>query len=171
MTIVKRPNLSSLPQKGSKRARRLKSLAQWAPLLLTLVAICVGIVEFAYQQSQNNRDEFRRQIWGKRLTAFSEIANELANVVKVANAGNTYSRDSLITAATRYDATHGKNLMFFYGLKLDTVVAEQLIAFRVKISDKINGEVVDPHTLQKLQEDINGTFQQDVRESWTELGK
>ena len=105
------------------------------------------------------------------MTAFSEIANELANVVKVANAGKTYSRDSLITAATRYDAIFGKNLMFFYGLKLDTVVEEQLIAFRDKISDKINGEVVDQHILQKLQEDINETFQQNVRESWIELGK
>ena len=63
--------------------------------ILTLLTVLVGIYQFHKEQVINETQEFKRQLWTRRLDAYTQTSELVSSIIASANRGQNKKLDSL----------------------------------------------------------------------------
>jgi hypothetical protein len=153
-------------EENHERKGPLDYVTQIATLLIGIAGIIVGIYEFTAQQSSNDRDEFKRRMWERRLNACMEISGEIGNMINKAHA-SPFVPDSLVKAASEFQRIYWKNLPLLEDSSMDA----EIHIFRDLITDKLTGneDVGNPRILEMRAEKISDLIRSYIKNSWRDL--
>lgn len=77
---------------------------------ISVITIVVGVLQFQSQQTYTEEQEFKRQLWNKKLGAYNEISELVSSIVSSINRKNKHKFDSL---SLKYDEIYLKNVPLF----------------------------------------------------------
>jgi hypothetical protein len=131
--------------------------------VITIAGLLVGVWQFSNQQTYNDKMEFKRKVWEKRLDAYTEIADIMSKIVTE-------------TKREKVDSLSGKFEQLYWGklpLFEDSLVEKSLKNFQELLQDaKENIEDADNKMLLKKAGYIAATnCQKSIHDSWNELSK
>ena len=121
-----------LKKKSKSKSKDKKEESVWVklmPVFVTILGLIINVVLFNRQQANNDRLEFKRRLWEKRLTAYSELGDVVAKLV------TTKDRVEFLKQADTFDQHYWGKLPLFEDDSLEI----SMKSFRFQIEDKKDG--------------------------------
>ncbi len=129
--------------------------------LLTIFGLIVGALQFTAQLSNNDKMEFKRRIWEKRLDAYMELGNLTARIV------TSTHQDSIKRLSVEFEKVYWGKLPLFE----DDSVERAMKRFRNEIHDKAEGieDSLDNDRLTEKGYLLMLTCKRSLKRSWEQL--
>jgi hypothetical protein len=136
------------------------------PAILTVMGLAIGVWQFTNQQAFNDKMEFKRRIWEKRMEAYTQIGDVVAKIVS--------DRDD-----AKFDTLYKSfNEMYWGKIPLfeDDSVELAMKDFKYQLKDKAEGiqdlfESKENPILSNSGYRLIKICQKSISKSWTELSK
>lgn len=127
--------------------------------LLTAAGIVIGIWQFNKANERDDRVQFQRHMWEKKLDLYTQLTNNTADYLMASGA----------TEIAVLDKQLDKLYFTFLFVKPSKNVEEKLIAFRAEAKD-FKDQLSNAQRLKPKQQALLNACQEDLKESWEGLG-
>jgi hypothetical protein len=159
---IEQPNTPPVVKSLNKTALIETTIKIIAPLI-TVAGLLIGVWQFTAQQTYNDKMEFKRKVWEKRLDAYSEMADVMSKIV---TEDNQFKKDSL---GKKFEQLYWGKLPLFE----DSLVEKSLKTFQETLQDSKNNieDNNNKNLLKKAGYIAVISCQKSIHQSWKELSK
>jgi len=163
--LVMEENKSNSNKSKTNFSLLTENLTKFIAPLITIGGLLIGVWEFNQQQMINDKMEFKRKIWEKRIDAYTEITGVVSEIV---TEKNNHKLDSL---SRRYEQLYWGKLPLFD----DTLIEQSLKQFQNILHDANSGikdkNNINENLLKKSGYQLVKNCQRSMILSWNELSK